>query len=110
MYYRGAHWDPKAKKATHREVTCYAESKDGITWTKPELGLFEFDGSKANNIVWDGGRTSHNFTPFRDTNPKCPPGRFWCAMLPATFSQGPWTFRNTASSMPGRKRTWDGAA
>src|SRR6187431_187873 len=51
MYYRGANWDEKAKKATHREVTCYAESKDGIAWTKPELGLFEFNGSKANNIV-----------------------------------------------------------
>lgn len=71
MYYRGSNWDPAAKKATHREVTCYAESKDGITWTKPELGLFEFDGSKANNIVWDGSGT-HNFTPFLDTNPKCP--------------------------------------
>jgi hypothetical protein len=71
MYYRGANWDEKAKKATHREVTCYAESTDGITWTKPELGLFEFDGSKANNIVWDGAGT-HNFTPFLDANPKCP--------------------------------------
>ena len=35
-------------------MTCYAESKDGLRWTKPELGLFEFDGSKENNIVWDG--------------------------------------------------------
>ena len=30
---------------------CYAESKDGVTWTKPELGLHEFRGSKQNNIV-----------------------------------------------------------
>jgi hypothetical protein len=34
----------------------YAESKDGINWTKPKLGLFEFDGSKENNIVWMGSR------------------------------------------------------
>lgn len=68
MYYRGAHFDEKAKKATHREVTCYAESTDGVRWTKPELGLFEYAGSKRNNIVWDGPGT-HNFTPFRDTNP-----------------------------------------
>lgn len=72
MYYRGSHWDTTAKKAAHPEVTCYAESRDGITWTKPELGLFEFNGSKANNIVWVGPG-SHNFTPFRDANPKCPP-------------------------------------
>ena len=42
------------KKATHREVTCYAESRDGVNWSKPNLGLFEFNGSKDNNIVLDG--------------------------------------------------------
>src|SRR5262249_23493524 len=41
-------------------------------WEKPKLGLFEFQGSKANNIVWVGEGT-HNFTPFKDANPKCPP-------------------------------------
>ena len=29
----------------------YAESNDGITWRKPELGLTEFNGSKRNNLV-----------------------------------------------------------
>ncbi len=29
---------------------CYAESDDGVQWTKPELGLVEFNGSKKNNI------------------------------------------------------------
>ncbi len=29
---------------------CYAESQDGIHWTKPELGLVEFNGNKKNNI------------------------------------------------------------
>lgn len=72
MYYRGSHWNTETKKATHPEVVCYAESTDGITWKKPELGLFEFDGSKANNIVWDGIGT-HCFTPFLDANPNCPP-------------------------------------
>ena len=39
---------------------------------KPSLGLFEFNGSKENNIVWAGPGT-HNFAPFRDANPDCPP-------------------------------------
>ena len=30
---------------------CYAESRDGVKWTKPGLGLHEFRGSKKNNIV-----------------------------------------------------------
>lgn len=72
LYYRGSHVDEKTGKATHREVTCYAESTDGLHFTKPELGLFEFNGTKANNIVWDGPGT-HNFTPFKDTRPDCPP-------------------------------------
>jgi hypothetical protein len=29
----------------------YAESEDGIHWRKPHLGLIEWNGSKANNIV-----------------------------------------------------------
>ncbi len=29
---------------------CYAESADGVHWTKPELGLVKFNGSKKNNI------------------------------------------------------------
>jgi hypothetical protein len=31
-------------------VTGYAISKDGISWTKPDLGLVEFGGSKHNNV------------------------------------------------------------
>jgi hypothetical protein len=70
MYYRGSHYDEETKKGTHPEVTCYAESKDGVNWIKPELGLYSFDGSKKNNIVWDGLGT-HCFTPFKDGNPNC---------------------------------------
>jgi len=33
---------------------CYAESRDGLSWTKPELGLVEFEGSKKNNLVVRG--------------------------------------------------------
>lgn len=31
----------------------YATSKDGITWDRPALGLHEFQGTKANNIIYD---------------------------------------------------------
>ncbi len=72
MYYRGSHYDTETKKATHREVTCYAESKDGIHWTKPKLGFFEFEGSKANNIVLDG-IGAHCFAAFKDDHSECPP-------------------------------------
>ena len=72
MYYRGSHWDTATKEATHREVTCYAESRDGVNWVKPNLGLFEFNGSKENNIVLDGLGT-HCFVAFKDENPNARP-------------------------------------
>ena len=61
MYYKAWHLDVqpgtngKAKLSTnsHPLYTCYAESKDGIHWTKPNLGIVEFRGSKENNIVLD---------------------------------------------------------
>ena len=30
---------------------CYAVSRDGLRWEKPELGLVEFGGNRANNLV-----------------------------------------------------------
>ncbi len=71
-YYRGSHHDEAAKKSAHELVACYAESRDGITWTKPNLGLVEFNGSKDNNIILIGEGCS-NFSPFKDTRPDCPP-------------------------------------
>ncbi|BBO33617.1 hypothetical protein [Lacipirellula parvula] len=68
LYYRGL---PVAgKDESDVEVTCYAESTDGVRWTKPELGLFEVDGSKRNNVLLaHAAPNSHNFSPFLDSNP-----------------------------------------
>jgi hypothetical protein len=40
------------EKDRHTRVFYYAESRDGIEWETPNLGLFEFEGSRDNNIVW----------------------------------------------------------
>lgn len=74
MYYRGRQIGLGVGIAydAHAVVTCYAESRDGMHWEKPNLGLFDFNESKENNIVWTG-HGSHNFTPFKDANPDAPP-------------------------------------
>ena len=72
MYYRGANLDLEKMKHTHPIFTCYAESRDGIHWNKPDLGIVEFDDSKNNNIVREGKGT-RNFVPFKDHNPDCKP-------------------------------------
>ncbi len=83
MYYRGSShagytiqslMKPGEKPVPeHEQVACYAESRDGIHWSRPSLGLIEFEGSKDNNIVWSGNRAgAHNFSPFKDGNPDAP--------------------------------------
>jgi hypothetical protein len=47
MWYMG-------RDAAGEYFTCYAESRDGYHWERPELGLFEHRGSKANNICYPG--------------------------------------------------------
>jgi len=72
LYYRGLGAD--GGDGTDAEFTCYAESVDGIHFTKPSLGLFEFGGSKDNNIVLaKAAPFSHNFAPFLDKRPGVPP-------------------------------------
>lgn len=39
-------------------VICYADSDDGVTWHKPNLGLVSWNGSKQNNILFDVGTDS----------------------------------------------------
>lgn len=36
---------------TKSSYVCYATSKDGLKWEKPDLGLIEFNGEPHNNIV-----------------------------------------------------------
>ncbi len=71
LYYRGL---PEAgRDGSSTEVTCVAESADGITWTKPSLGIFEVGGTKDNNVVLAQlAPFSHNFAPFLDDRPGVP--------------------------------------
>ena len=48
------------------DLLCYAESDDGLKWTKPNLGIFEFDDSPNNNIVWD----LHGASVFLEDDPR----------------------------------------
>lgn len=93
MYYKA--WQHSAGSTTsHPIFCCYAESDDGIHWIKPELGLYEFQGAKANNIVFisgmmdsadaDGGHPA----VFRDENPDAQPDSRYKAILRARSERG----------------------
>jgi len=66
MYYRG--YPVNASNS----YTCYAESRDGIHWHRPNLNIVEFAGSKDNNIILANISESHNFSVFLDTKPGAP--------------------------------------
>jgi hypothetical protein len=92
LYYRGSANNPRGddRHTSDTPMTvCYAESRDGINWTRPNLGLVEFRGSKDNNIIWMG-QEALAFAPFLDTNPATPPSE---------------RFKATAATViPGRKQ------
>lgn len=68
---------------------CHAESDDGIHWTKPDLGLFTYQGSKQNNILFrmigpKGGHSRvHGANVFKDSAAS-PDARY------KAISQGIW--------------------
>ncbi|WP_353719960.1 hypothetical protein [Dyadobacter sp. 676] len=71
-YYRGVR--NAGADGNDSEVTCYAESKDGTHWVKPDLGINKVDGSEKNNTILAGEPpVTHNFSPFLDKNPKAKP-------------------------------------
>ena len=43
---------------------CYATSKDGIVWEKPELGIVACEGSRANNIVYPPPGVHYGLDPW----------------------------------------------
>ena len=68
--------------------TCYAESRDGIHWNRPDLDLVEFNGSKTNNIVLQtAGFHDGNLMVFRDENPSATPDALYKAVGAAKVAE-----------------------
>ena len=90
MYYKAWHLDVTEKglnTGRHPLFCCYAESQDGIHWQKPNLGIYEFNGSTDNNIIMYPGQfeglTADPGHPaiFKDDNPACPPESRYKAII-----------------------------
>ena len=88
MYYRGGLGTPD-----HPDVCiCYAESRDGLHWTKPELNLFEYAGSKKNNIIWMGVGSHCALGVFRDANPNSKPSQRYKALSSDGYNKPVYAF------------------
>lgn len=66
---------------------CYAESRDGVNWTKPELGLVELYGNKRNNVCLIEGepfsltRVNDFLSVLFDPDDPDPARRYKCAFI-----------------------------
>lgn len=104
MYYKSWQIDvqpgQKVKTTSHPGYCCYAESKDGIHWEKPELGLFDYQGSKANNIVMATGTIeglkvdAAHPAVFKDENPAAPPEARYKALFRSNGEHGLLAFQS----------------
>ncbi len=103
MYYKAWHLDVspgKVNTGTHPLFCCYAESKDGIHWTKPKLGIHEFKGSKENNIVMVSGPLGDlkvdagHPAVFRDNNPAAPDAERYKAVVRSSGKSGLLVFQS----------------
>jgi len=102
MYYKAWQLTVQEKKLAPADAnfTCYAESKDGIHWEKPRLGLVEYpkgSGNKENNIViglhqepWMGEAKPDPVHPavFKDANPNCSPDARYKAIFRSRGEKG----------------------
>lgn len=86
MYYRSANQQMEKGRPGSSSI-CYAESKDGIHWTRPNLGLYNFAGSTENNIVYLGPGTNMWFC-FKDDNPDAPPDQRYKALCKTGLAHG----------------------
>ncbi|NJD02903.1 MAG: hypothetical protein FIA99_10005 [Ruminiclostridium sp.] len=74
-------------------VICYAESRDGKSFTKPNIGICEFEGSKDNNIILDNTTMKFdNFAVFKDSNPGCKPDEIYKAVALDDDDKYLWCF------------------
>ncbi len=103
MYYKAWQLDVKDGKVrmdAHPLFTCHAESADGIVWRKPELGLCDFKGSKANNIVLAPGKMGAanpdpgHIAMFKDDNPAAAPDARYKAIVRSNSPKGLLAFKS----------------
>jgi len=90
----------KVKTDDHPLFCCYAESDDGVHWRKPHLGLYEFRGSKDNNIVFIKGRMGGvdadggHPAVFKDDNSHVAPESRYKAILRGSTHAGLYAFQS----------------
>ena len=75
MWYLAPTFDEAAPSGLRYKV-CYAFSQDGVQWTKPDLGLVEWEDSRRNNILPWGQHWMRRPNVIRDPRDPDPERRY----------------------------------
>lgn len=83
MYYYcdPTRWNPE----TEEGQACYAESRDGIHWSRPNLRQVLVHGTWDNNVLQMPDPSFRNLRPFIDTRPGVPPSQRYKAVAGASL-------------------------
>ena len=76
-------WDDGRRGHLYDYMVVYAESTDGINWTKPNVGAVSWNGSTDNNVVYAG----HGAPAFKD--PSAPPDQRYKLVCMDTYKGRP---------------------
>lgn len=102
MWYYAIHPKPALTDLIEGPV-CYAESDDGLQWTKPQLGQVLFNGNRENNAVALPGDRSEGVAVIRDDGDPSPERRYKM-IYNTSDTDFAWTLR-TATSADGVRWT-----
>jgi hypothetical protein len=80
------------QRAPHTTLAAYAESRDGITWRKPELGIFPYDGDRRNNLLGIGHYNCEGISVLYEPNDPQPSRRYKAVYW--DHGSGGWELRN----------------
>ncbi len=69
-------------------IICVMESKDGISFTRPDIGKYTVLGTKNNNIVFMSEKYIDSFSVWYDETPACPDDERFKALCSHGMSQG----------------------
>lgn len=106
MWYFACHWgDPHSTGHALDAIegplvagpVCYAESDDGISWTKPALGQVEWRGSRRNNIIRLDTLNNEGVQVIKDEQDPDPARRYKMAYSYYPANRAFWTIRTATS-------------
>jgi hypothetical protein len=98
-YYANALKDPDVPYERDNHIAgpvCYAESDDGISWIKPNLGQVEFRGSKDNNAIALPAEQTSGVHVIKDEEDPDPQRLY--KIVYNTWNGKTWVFRTGTSS------------